>query len=185
MMTKNEWRVEMKARRKAVSPAVRDAVGRALSRRLASPSGDLREALALKGPIAVYLASKDEIDLSDFILSARAVGCVIVAPRWNGMDYELVEVSDLAALRVGPHGILEPPPGVPVRPEAVRAWLVPGLAFTQAGGRLGYGGGWYDRLLAQASESAPKIGLAYAFQVVEALPSEPHDIRLTKVVYEL
>ena len=46
---------------------------------------------------------------------------------------------------------------------------------------LGYGGGWYDRLLGKASAQAPKIGIAYAFQLVDELPSEPHDICLTAV----
>ena len=63
-----------------------------------------------------------------------------------------------------------------------KVWIVPGLAFTRAGARLGYGGGWYDRLLAAADPSAVLLGVAYPFQLVEELPSEPHDIRLTDVV---
>ena len=59
---------------------------------------------------------------------------------------------------------------------------MPGLAFTRTGARLGYGGGWYDRLLAAADPSAVLLGVAYPFQMVEDLPSEPHDIRLTDVV---
>ncbi len=63
-----------------------------------------------------------------------------------------------------------------------KVWIVPGLAFTRTGGRLGYGGGWYDRLLAGTDPSAILLGVAYPFQVVEELPSESHDIRLTDVV---
>ena len=63
-----------------------------------------------------------------------------------------------------------------------KVWIVPGLAFTRTGARLGYGGGWYDRLLAAADPSAVLLGVAYPFQVVEELPSESHDIRLTDVV---
>ena len=63
----------------------------------------------------------------------------------------------------------------------MRAWLIPGLAFTRDGGRLGYGGGWYDRLLKRAAKRAPKIGIAHGFQIVDELPTEPHDIRLTLV----
>jgi 5-formyltetrahydrofolate cyclo-ligase len=57
-----------------------------------------------------------------------------------------------------------------------------GLAFTRDGRRLGYGGGWYDRLLADAPRGAEMLGVAYSFQVVEDLPAEPHDITLTAVV---
>ena len=64
----------------------------------------------------------------------------------------------------------------------VDVWLVPGLAFTRNGKRLGHGGGWYDRLLADAPKDALKIGIAHAFQVVDDLPGEPHDILLSKVV---
>ena len=181
MSDKNEIRVAMKARRKAVSPESRKAASKALSRRLFVENRELGAAIAKKGPIAVYLASKEEIDLTDFITAALSFGCALVAPRWNGTEYELVRVEDLETLVKGPHGILEPPAGPVVQPKEVRAWIVPGLAFTRQGGRLGYGGGWYDRFLCRVSKRVPKIGVAYAFQLVDELPSEPHDIRLTSV----
>lgn len=182
---KNVIRAEMRTRRKAVTPEARAAAGKELSRRLIVEDRALGAAISAKGPIAVYLASKEEIDLADFITAALSFGCAVVAPRWNGTDYELVRLQDFATLVKGPHGILEPPAGPAVRPEDVRAWLVPGLAFTKDGGRLGYGGGWYDRLLCRAAKQTPKIGIAYGFQLVDELPTEPHDIRLTSVVYVL
>lgn len=177
-------REAMKARRRAVTPVARAAAGRALSERLFVSHPALGAAISKKGPIAVYIASKDEIDLTDFITSALSFGCVLVAPRWNGTDYELVRFASFDALVAGPHGILEPPAGPIVRPKDVRAWLIPGLAFTKAGARLGYGGGWYDRLLANVPECVPKIGVAYLFQIVDELPVESHDILLTDVVFE-
>ena len=182
---KNVIRAEMRTRRKAVTPEARAAAGKELSRRLIVEDRALGAAISAKGPIAVYLASKEEIDLADFITAALSFGCAVIAPRWNGTDYELVRLQDFATLVKGPHGILEPPAGPAVRPEDVRAWLVPGLAFTKDGGRLGYGGGWYDRLLCRAAKQSPKIGIAYGFQLVDELPTEPHDIRLTSVVYVL
>ena len=181
-MDKKAIREEMKARRRAVTPVARAAAGRTLSERLFVSHPALGAALSRKGPIAVYLASKDEIDLTDFISSALSFGCALVAPRWNGTEYELARFTDLGALVAGPHGILEPPAGPVVRSGDVQAWLVPGLAFTKDGLRLGYGGGWYDRLLAGVPKRVPKIGVAYSFQAVDELPREPHDIRLTDVV---
>jgi len=87
--------------------------------------------------------------------------------RWNGFTFPLFHFSTF------PLGIQGSVPKV---------WIVPGLAFTRTGARLGYGGGWYDRLLAAADPSAVLLGVAYPFQMVEELPSEPHDIRLTDVV---
>lgn len=181
-LRKDEIRSKMRARRKSVSPEVRALAGKELSKRLLKENREFGAVLAEKGLIAVYLASKEEIDLSEFITAALSGGCELVAPRWNGTDYELVHLDDLNTLVKGPHGILEPPKGEVMRPEDVRAWLVPGLAFTKEGGRLGYGGGWYDRLLDKASANSPKIGIAYDFQLVNELPSEPHDVRLTDIV---
>jgi 5-formyltetrahydrofolate cyclo-ligase len=61
--------------------------------------------------------------------------------------------------------------------------LVPGLAFTAAGGRLGQGGGWYDRFLASVDRSRCTIvGVAFAEQLVDTLPLEPHDVLMDLVV---
>ena len=141
-------------------------------------------ALNLHSPIAVYLASPQEIDLSPFIRKILESGVKVVAPRWNGETYELVVLKGLdgAYLRKGPMGILEPAEAEIVSPREVEVWLVPGLAFTRNGKRIGYGGGWYDRLLADAPKGSLKLGIAHAFQVVDDLPSEAHDILLSKVV---
>ncbi len=60
--------------------------------------------------------------------------------------------------------------------------IVPGLAFTRAGDRLGQGGGWYDRFLARVAPSCVTVGVAFAPQIVDDLPTEPHDVRLDCVV---
>lgn len=173
---KDEIRKEMRARRKAVSP---DARARTVSTVCAKVSAAVRS-----GVCAVYLASADEIDLSAAIRDLLSRGVTVVAPRWNGGTYELARLRGLEEgdLRKGPMGIFEPRDAELVRPQDVTVWLVPGLAFTRDGGRLGYGGGWYDRLMAEADGSARRLGIAYDFQIVESLPSEPHDIRLTAVI---
>ena len=79
--------------------------------------------------------------------------------------------------------ILEPADVGIAEPSEVAAWIVPGLAFTIYGDRLGYGGGWYDRLMANAKGF--KIGVAHDFQIVEDLPQEPHDIQLIRIVTEV
>ena len=166
----------MRERRRALTPEERTTTAEVICTKLA--------ALNLHSPIAVYLASPLEIDLSPFIRKMLATGVKVVAPRWNGETYELAVLRgvDGAHLKQGPMGILEPAEAEIVSPKEVGAWLVPGLAFTRKGKRLGYGGGWYDRLLAEAPKEAVKLGIAHAFQVVDDLPSESHDILLTDVV---
>ena len=68
---KNEIRAAMKSRRKALTPAERAAASKALSKRLFVENRELGAAIARKGPIAVYLASKEEIDLTDFITAGK------------------------------------------------------------------------------------------------------------------
>ena len=60
--------------------------------------------------------------------------------------------------------------------------VVPGLAFTADGERLGQGGGWYDRFLPQVRADCTTIGVCFGPQVVDSLPTEPHDVRLDHVV---
>ena len=176
MLDKDEIRRMMRERRRALTPEERASSSEIVCAKLA--------ALDFHSPIAVYLASLQEIDLSPFIRKMLEHEVKVVAPRWNGETYELAVLKGLdeVHLRTGPMGILEPTEAEIVSPKEVEVWLVPGLAFTRNGKRLGYGGGWYDRLLAEAQKTARKIGIAHAFQVVDDLPSDLHDILLSKVV---
>ena len=179
MLNKDEIRRTMRERRRALTSVERTAASEIICAKLA--------ALNLHSPVAVYLASPQEIELSPFIRKMLTAGVKLVAPRWNGEAYVLAVLKGLddAHLRKGPMGILEPAEAEIVSPKEVGVWLVPGLAFTRNGKRLGYGGGWYDRLLAEALKDSLKLGIAHAFQVVDDLPSELHDIRLTGVIDDL
>jgi 5-formyltetrahydrofolate cyclo-ligase len=70
---------------------------------------------------------------------------------------------------------------LPFAPELI---LVPGLAFSPSGSRLGRGGGFYDRLLGTRAGGAFKLGICFGFQVLEAIPTEPHDARMNRVISE-
>ena len=185
-LNKDEIRRAMRERRRALTPEARRAASEIICAKLAADTNIGLRIDPLDGgsPIAVYLASPQEIDLSPFIRKILESGVKVVAPRWNGETYELAVLKGLddAHLRKGPMGILEPAEAEIVSPKAVGVWLIPGLAFTRNGKRLGYGGGWYDRLLADAPKDAWKIGIAHAFQIADDLPSESHDILLSKVI---
>ena len=70
----------------------------------------------------------------------------------------------------------------PESPEHIDVVIVPGVAFTEAGDRLGQGGGWYDRVLASVRPDCVAIGVCFVEQVVDAIPVEPHDRRVDVVV---
>ena len=186
MQTKDGIRRHMRAQRKALSPEERARASAVICMKLI-----VDEVMAPNngkygcgGAVAVYLASPEEIDLSNFILEALGHGLTVVSPRWNGETYELARLNGLSErhLRRGPMNILEPRNADVVEPREVSAWIIPGLAFTKDGKRIGYGGGWYDRLLAAADGRSLKVGVAYEFQIVEDLPHDPHDISLDRVV---
>ena len=81
------------------------------------------------------------------------------------------------------YGILEPPSNAPtLEPIAVQLALVPGLLFTQRGARLGYGGGFYDRLLPRLD--CPLVGVTRDALIVDALPLQAWDVAMTDLVTE-
>ena len=180
-MDKKAIRARMRTERKALASEVRKASDAAISRELCARV----EKGVLRAPFAVYLASSDEIDLKDFISFILERGEKVASPRWNGEAYDLavLEGIDDSCLRVGPMSIKEPAEAKIVSPSEVMTWIVPGLAFSPDGGRLGYGGGWYDRFLADKAPSAVTIGVARPFQKVADLPLEPHDIPLNEVIF--
>ena len=176
----------MKAQRKGMAADEKAAADAAICEKLKARRdvGKMADTLNFVGALAVYLASPDEINIDPFIEYMLRAGVEVVAPRWNGETYELAKLKGLDEknLRLGPMGIREPVDADVVEPKEVSAWIIPGLAFTRGGKRLGYGGGWYDRFLASAPKDAAKIGVAYSFQIVDDFPAEPHDIPLTDVV---
>lgn len=185
---KAEIRRAMKARRKELSADGKSAADAVICEKLKARSdiGEMVDPFDFGSPLAVYLASQDEINIDPYIEYMLRAGVEVVAPRWNGETYELARLKGLNEknMRRGPMGIREPVDADIVEPKEVSAWIIPGLAFTRGGKRLGYGGGWYDRLLASAPKDAVKIGVAYSFQIVDDLPGEPHDVPLTDVVDE-
>ena len=80
------------------------------------------------------------------------------------------------------HGIEIAVPENDPNPRSIDVVVVPGVAFTVDGHRLGQGGGWYDRFLADVGDETVTIGVCFAEQVVSAVPQEPHDILVHHVI---
>ncbi len=139
--------------------------------------------------IMVYLHFRSEVETLPALAAHLPPGCRLVVPltRVKEKRLEVFQLTDPdRQLRPGYCGILEPDPAASQRqdPAAIDLVLVPGSVFDRRGGRLGYGGGYYDRFLAQAAPQAARIGLAFDLQVVEALPLLPHDQQLHQLVTE-
>ncbi|MHC1789228.1 5-formyltetrahydrofolate cyclo-ligase [Solidesulfovibrio sp.] len=173
----------MLARRAALTAAdVARASQAAACRVLALPAyGTARE-------VAAYLPIKNEMDAAIVARQALADGKRLLLPRCRQNAPGLLDlgcVSCLSDVVPGRFGLLEPREDVCRSPEtfAPDLILVPGLAFDRRGTRLGFGGGYYDRLLAlPMAANAFCVGLAFSFQVVAALPADPWDRPVNAVV---
>jgi len=120
-----------------------------------------------------YVATPTEVQTEAVIEEALRRGKRVVAPTMRGGMPALSEVKSGDPLHPGAFGILEPASNLPVTPEEVDLWVVPGVGFGRDGSRLGRGGGYYDRLLSEAQGVV--IGLAFDFQVADRMPTEPSD----------
>lgn len=183
MKTKGEMRAEMRAKRRALTEEARNEASGAVCAALLARD-DVRAAIAAKRPFAVYLAARDELDLTALVEALWAEDVTVAVPCWDAAEgcYVLGAYDGATTLIEGAHRIPEPAEVNPVAPADIGVWVVPGLAFTRSGGRVGYGGGWYDRLLRGASPAAAKLGVAHAFQFVDVIPADLHDQSLTDVV---
>jgi 5-formyltetrahydrofolate cyclo-ligase len=141
--------------------------------------------------IAGYVAVKGELDPASALAQVAARGGRVALPRVCAeaprLRFHEVEAGAAPPLPSGPFGLCEPEAGQPEVPIGQLDFvIVPGLAFDARGGRLGFGGGYYDGALAIAREAGRPalIGLAYDFQIVDACPVGPGDLPVDLVVTE-
>lgn len=137
--------------------------------------------------VAMYAATTDELGTAAADEQLRDLGLAVAYPRVVRHDRRLVfhRVDDLSSLRPGALGILEPPDSLPLVPvERIDLFVVPGLAFDALGNRLGWGQGYYDRILTQ-SERATRIGYAYEAQIVNHTPRTERDVPMDHIVSEI
>jgi 5-formyltetrahydrofolate cyclo-ligase len=126
---------------------------------------------------------------SGLLLSAALAGSKTVAvPRVN-QERHMLEIHAVcdAAREIAPgyRGIPEPRADCPPVALASIDWvLVPGVAFDAEGRRIGYGGGYYDRLLPLLDRGAARVAGAFELQIVERVPAAPHDTTVDAIVTE-
>lgn len=128
--------------------------------------------------VALFAPLKDEVQIAPLL---KMVECEVVLPRVEGEQMEFYPYSD-ATLSEGSFGILEPQQGEPCPASAIDLMVVPGVAFTLEGERMGRGRGFYDRYLSREGFRAFCVGVCYAHQRVASLPAEPHDRRVDMLI---
>jgi len=176
-------RRQVLARRDALPAEIRAAASAAIATRiLALPEFASAQAVLLTLPF------RSEWDTLPLVRAALARGKTVAIPRVDAQArmLELHAISDphrdVVASR---QGIPEPLPDCPtVARDAIDFVLVPGVAFDLAGRRLGYGGGYYDRLLPLLRPRVARVAGTLELQIVDLVPAAPHDLLVGTIVTE-
>jgi 5-formyltetrahydrofolate cyclo-ligase len=136
------------------------------------------------GTILFYVSIGSEVKTHDMIAHALRQGKRVCVPVTGKEAHEITpcELGSPGALSKGAFGIPEPIDRKPVALSEIDLVIVPGVAFDEAGNRLGYGMGYYDKLLSRVK--APAIALSFELQLLPSIPAESHDVRVSKIVTE-
>ena len=145
--------------------------------------------------VCCYVAKDDEVETKGIIEGLWKMGKKVVVPRIKMKneervnDLEMVEITSWEDVESGVYGILEPKRAgsksntgskSSVGKNEVEVFVVPGRVFDKKGNRLGRGGGYYDRLLADVK--ATKIGVCYSCQKVDKLVQMAHDVGMDRFI---
>lgn len=182
---KERIRENMKNRRQAMPPdeAEKKSAGIAFQLSKMSRYRDARSVL-------FYASKGNEARTKDLIAKALRSGKKVFLPITNmaRQELEIAEIRNFDKdLKLGPFGIPEPANRTESEHEKIDLAIIPGLAFARNGARVGYGLGFYDKLLSKLKENnsnIKKIGLAYNFQVFDEIKAEAHDQKIDVIVTE-
>jgi 5-formyltetrahydrofolate cyclo-ligase len=180
-LAKDRMRKELMELRRQVPQEYSDAAAQSVWKTLQA----LPAYLAAKN-VSAMASFKGEIEAFPILDGTLKAGKRLFRPRVSedrsGITFH--EVTDLKDLVPGTFGILEPPPGKPLPPEKLDLVLMPGLAFSPRGQRLGFGAGYYDQVIPRLREGALAVGLCFSFQVLDPVPCAPHDVPVHALLTE-
>ena len=134
--------------------------------------------------VVMFFASfRSEVDTEPMIRRALTFGKRVILPKVQGAGLALFEIANIDKdVSPGAWGIPEPHETRPVRLDEIELIIVPGAAFDCRGNRLGYGAGFYDKLLAAFRKTT--VALAFEAQIVPQVPADLHDIPIKKIITE-
>ena len=170
---KNEIRYKMKSLRLLVPESEKRSAAEEVFERLEKTA-----AFLLADRIMMYHSLPDELSTHDF-LRKWAGKKRFYLPRVNGVHLEVLPYEE-RRLELGSFHIEEPTGNEITDPSEIELVVVPAVAYDRKGKRLGRGKGFYDRFLTHTK--ATKVGVGYEFQLVDELPSEPHDVAMDMVI---
>jgi len=135
--------------------------------------------------IFIFVSFRSEVDTHRIIRKALEDGKVVGVPKVVSKKegIKVFRIDSMEDLEAGYFGVLEPKEGCRSIPaEDIGLIVMPGAAFDKEGGRIGYGGGFYDRYLSEAGREIKKIALAYRFQVLDKVTMDENDISVDCII---
>lgn len=187
---KQRLRQQLKRKRMALTPEQRIQESADICAAAALYMNQLRQQKSKSSlTIFTYLAYRDEPDTLPLLQRCWQAGDTVLAPRIDHQEdalFHLYPITGIQDVEPGAYGIPEPKHHLSSVPESL--WheidliLVPGLGYDQQGGRIGYGGGYYDRFMSRLQQSLSVLPVCGAFvfgtQMTEQIPMESHDFRI-------
>ena len=176
-MDKKQLRKTIRDQKRAMTPAMIDEKSRILGEKFAAGEA-YRQAKSIYG----YLPYNQEVRTVPMLERALRDGKRVAVPKCYGDEMRFIWMEDLSQVEKGYAGIPEPIADGPIADDPTALVLMPGLAFDEAGHRIGYGGGFYDKFLA-AEPNHPTLALCYDFQMFDHLETEEFDIPVDTVLW--
>ncbi len=179
---KKQMRETVLARRDAMAPALRTTASHAIIEKICALP-NYQEA----NVVLIYMGFGSEIETQTLFERILADAKMTVLPRVDRASQSLIlhVVSTVSELVTSKWGIREPHTDAPSMPiNAIEFMLMPGVAFDRSGNRLGYGRGYYDKLLSDASPALARVAAGFSCQLVEAVPVGPNDQKIDILITE-
>lgn len=176
-MDKKELRTYIARQKHSFSTEARFELSAPALRRLA-----LHPRFTAASTVLLYHSLPDEVDTHDFV-RYWATRKTVLLPVMKNDEIELRQYTLEKGLSEGRFGVQEPEGEAFEDYASIDLAVVPGVAFDMQGNRMGRGKGCYDRLLARMKNAGVyKIGICFPFQIVENVPTEPHDIPMDEIL---
>ena len=179
-LTKKDFRELIYSRRQEINDEIKLQWDRIILERL------LKSEFYKKAQVIfTYVSFQGEVDTIKFIETALSHGKTVCVPKViskkEGM--EAYKITSLNELEKGFYGVLEPrSENQLILPWDIDLIITPGVAFDKTKGRIGYGGGFYDRFLKRVPSQTDKVALCYTFQIFDHIPMDEFDEKVDFII---
>lgn len=178
-MTKDQIREHMRSERRILPAEILTASGIEISNRILD-CNSIRQSTT----VMLFLPSFNEPQIDEVFARLWNIGIKTAVPVSDTENFTITPylIDDLNCVIKGAYGIREPIKTHAIAINDIDTAVIPGVAFSKSGDRLGFGKGYYDRFLADFK--GVKLGICYDFQVLDTLPTAPHDVKMDTIITE-